>query len=144
MTSKTFLEEEEAQPVVRANERAWHVGCGAAFGAKHARGSPVTFGKKRKFTMNASAAAVLAEIKVKRDVRDHDVSFRDYWKTYALMAIYAVAFFVLELGLKMKMSEGLYFLAVLVIVARAIQDTQSASNRRFGALVELLEKRNIL
>ncbi len=94
--------------------------------------------------MNASAAAVLAEIKVKRDVRDHDVSFRDYWKTYALMAIYAVAFFVLELGLKMKMSEGLYFLAVLVIVARAIQDTQSASNRRFGALVELLEKRNIL
>src|SRR6266542_411421 len=35
------------EPVVRANERAWHVGCGAAFGAKHARGSPLTFGKGR-------------------------------------------------------------------------------------------------
>ena len=39
---------ERAEPVARANERAWHVGCGAAFGAKHARGSSVTFGKNMK------------------------------------------------------------------------------------------------
>jgi hypothetical protein len=94
--------------------------------------------------MNAAAAAVLAETKVRRDVRDLDVSFRDYWKTYALMAIYVVAFVALELGFKMKMSPGLYFLATLVIVGRAIQDSHSASNRRFGALVELLEKRKVL
>lgn len=94
--------------------------------------------------MNPSAAAVLAEIKVKRNARDLDVSFRDYWKTYALMAIYVVAFFALERGLKTKIPVDIYFLATLVIVARAIQDSRSASNRRFSALVELLEKRNIL
>ena len=46
---------ERAEPVARANERAWHVGCGAAFGAKHARGSSVTFGKNK---MNTTPLAV--------------------------------------------------------------------------------------
>jgi hypothetical protein len=34
-----------AEPVARANDPAWHVGCGAAFGAKQGRGSSVTLGK---------------------------------------------------------------------------------------------------
>ena len=36
---------QRAEPVARANAYAWHVGCGAAFGAKHTRGSSITFGK---------------------------------------------------------------------------------------------------
>ena len=39
-------ENEGAEPCARANDHAWHVGCGAALGAKHGRGSALTFGKK--------------------------------------------------------------------------------------------------
>jgi len=35
-----------AEPGARANDHAWHVGCGAALGAKHGRGSALTFGKE--------------------------------------------------------------------------------------------------
>jgi hypothetical protein len=34
----------KAEPDARANDPAWHVGCGAAFGAKQGRGSSVTLG----------------------------------------------------------------------------------------------------
>jgi len=37
------VNEDKAEPVVRANADSWHVGCGAAFGASCRRGSPITF-----------------------------------------------------------------------------------------------------
>jgi hypothetical protein len=94
--------------------------------------------------MNTSAAAVLAEIRVNRDLPDLDVSVRDYWRTYAMMALYTAGFLFFELGLKTKVHAGLYFFATMLIVARAIHDSQRASTRRFGAIVERLEKKNLL
>jgi hypothetical protein len=94
--------------------------------------------------MNTLAAAILAETKAKRDLCDHHVSFRDYWQTYALMALYVVLFTVFETWWKVHLSAVIYFLAAMVVISRAIHDSQTATNRRFGALVEVLEQKNLL
>ena len=81
---------------------------------------------------------------MKREQRDSAVAFRVYWKTYALMLLYIVVFAVFEYGLKFHVSAMLHFLATFVVIGRAVQDSQAESNRRFGALLELLEKKKVL
>jgi hypothetical protein len=62
----------KAEPVARANEHAWHVGCGAAFGAKHARGSSLTLGRRKE--------SPVSENLYEKFKREREESEKDMWR----------------------------------------------------------------
>ena len=98
--------------------------------------------------MNIEAQTILSDLKAKREIRGPVLHFRDYWRTYGAMALYAAVLVVLDLEFKPRVYPHLEVLMLYaflaVIVMSAIKDGQKAINRRFDRLVELLEKKGVL
>lgn len=98
--------------------------------------------------MNADAQSILADLKARREIHSPALHVKDYWHTYALMAIYGVALVAMDVVVKPRggpdFKTVMLYLFPVLIVANAITDSQRAVNRRFDRLVELLEKKDVL
>ena len=98
--------------------------------------------------MNPEAQTILSDLKAKREIRGPVLLATDYWRTYALMALYAVVLGVFALGYRtiddIRMAGIFSYMFSVIIVATAITDGQRAINRRFDRLVEQLEKKGVL
>ncbi len=95
--------------------------------------------------MNSSTEAILAELKVKRDLRSVlDSSYRDYWRTYAMIALYLAWFVTMEIAWREQPSAMLCLFMASSAICAAITDTQTSAKRRWAVLVALLEKKGVL
>ena len=94
--------------------------------------------------MQTDARSILADLKAKREVRGSVLHFTDYWRTYSLMVLYGIGFTILNLSHSDRGEAFLAYLATTIIVLSAIEDSQRAANRRFGAVIELLEKKGLV
>ena len=98
--------------------------------------------------MNADAQSILADLELKREIHSPALHVKDYWHTYALMAVYGAALVAMDFVEKPRTAPDfktvMLYLFLVLIVATAIQDSQRAVNRRFDRLVELLEKKGVL
>jgi len=95
--------------------------------------------------MTPSTEAILADLKVKRDLHSVlDVSYRDYWRTFAMIALYLAGFAYCEIDVHARISAVIYFLAACLLVCAAINDSQVAMKRRWSLLIALLEKKGLL
>jgi hypothetical protein len=98
--------------------------------------------------MNHEAQTILADLKAKREIRGPVLHAVDYWRTYALMALYGAILVVFALGYRTSLDGrmmGLFsYMYSVLIVGTAITDGQRAINRRFDRLVEQLEKKGML
>jgi hypothetical protein len=98
--------------------------------------------------MNHEAQTILSDLKAKREIRGPVLLATDYWRTYALMALYGVILGVFALGhwtyLDARMMGLFSYMYSVIIVGTAITDGQRAINRRFDRLVEQLEKKGVL
>ncbi|HZZ17927.1 MAG TPA: hypothetical protein VFE25_01085 [Opitutaceae bacterium] len=91
--------------------------------------------------MQSEARAILHELKTKREVRGSAMGWTDYWRTYAIMIVYGVGLEILLPRLSGRGESILVFLATTVVVATSIRDSQRAINRRFEALLALIESK---
>jgi hypothetical protein len=98
--------------------------------------------------MNPEAQTILSDLKAKREIRGPVLHAADYWRTYALMALYGVILGVFALGyrtiLDVRMMGLFSYMYSAIIVGTAITDGQRAINRRFDRLVEQLEQKGVL
>jgi hypothetical protein len=98
--------------------------------------------------MNADAQAILADLKAKREIHGPALHFKDFWHTYALMAIYGAALAAMDFAVRPltgpHMETVMLYAFMVLIVANAISDSRRAINRRFDCLVALLEKKGLL
>jgi hypothetical protein len=98
--------------------------------------------------MNPEAQTILSDLKAKREIRRPVLHAADYWRTYALMALYGAILVVFALGYRTTLDGrmmGLFsYMYSVLIVGTAITDGQRAINRRFERLVVQLEKKGVL
>jgi len=98
--------------------------------------------------MNADAQSILADLQAKREIHSPALHVKDYWHTYALMAVYGAALVAMDFAVTPRAGPDfktvMLYLFLVLIVATAIQDSQRAVNRRFDRLVGLLEKKGML
>ena len=94
--------------------------------------------------MQTEALSILADLKAKREVRGSALHFTDYWRTYSLMVLYGIGLAILDLRFSARGEALLVYFATTIIVSSAIRDSQRAANRRFGAVIELLEKKGLV
>jgi hypothetical protein len=98
--------------------------------------------------MNSEAQTILSDLKAKREIRGPVLHAADYWRTYALMALYGAALGVFALSYKTNVDARIVgcivYMLLAIIVGTAITDGQRAINRRFDRLVEQLAKKGVL
>jgi di/tricarboxylate transporter len=95
--------------------------------------------------MNPSPESILAELKVKRDLRSVlDSSYRDYFRTYATIILYLAWLMTTEFALRVQPSALFTLIMASFAVCAAITDTQAAAKRRWTVLVALLEEKGVL
>jgi hypothetical protein len=98
--------------------------------------------------MHPEAQTILSDLKAKREIRGPVLHAAEFWRTYALMALYGAALGVFALSYKTNVDARLVglilYMFLVIIVGTAITDGQRAINRRFDLLVEQLENKGVL